>query len=132
PVSTRGRAPGGGGGGGGAGAAADGAVALLETFGDSAPSPLPSPGVGEGDDVTASPSVFSWPSTSTRAMTAPSETSSPTLSFISFTVPANGDGTSIVALSDSSVIRLCSFSTLSPALTSTSMTGTPSWPMSGT
>ena len=32
----------------------------------------------------------------------------------------------MVALSDSSVIRLCSFSTESPTLTSTSITGTPS------
>ena len=82
--------------------------------------PPPSPAAGEGDAATAAPSA------SMMAITAPSETSSPTLSFISLMVPANGAGTSIVALSDSSVTRLWSFSTLSPALTSTSMTGTPS------
>ncbi|MGS1090388.1 hypothetical protein ACVCL0_08015 [Rhodanobacter sp. UC4450_H17] len=39
----------------------------------------------------------------------------------------------MVALSDSSVIRLCSVATVSPTFTSTSITGTLSWPpMSGT
>jgi ABC-type lipoprotein release transport system permease subunit len=48
-------------------------------------------------------------------------------------VPASGAGTSMVALSDSSVIRLCSASTLSPSDTRTSITSTSSKsPMSGT
>jgi len=66
------------------------------------------------------------------AIRAPSDTSSPTFSLISFTVPANGAGTSMVALSDSSVTRPCSLATLSPGFTSTSITGTFSLPISGT
>lgn len=66
-------------------------------------------------------------------MTSPSLTSSLTFTFTDSTVPATGEGTSIVALSLSSVIRDCSFSTLSPSPTSTSITGTFSKsPMSGT
>jgi hypothetical protein len=67
------------------------------------------------------------------AITLPSETSSPTLTRISLTVPANGAGTSMVALADSSVTRPWSLSTWSPGLTITSITGTP-WksPISGT
>src|SRR3954470_16016879 len=42
---------------------------------------------------------------SITATTAPSDTSSPTLTLTSFTTPSNGAGTSIVALSDSSVTR---------------------------
>jgi len=58
---------------------------------------------------------------------------SPTFTRTSFTVPAALDGTSIVALSDSSVTRPWSFLTASPGLTSTSMTGTSlKSPMSGT
>ncbi len=63
----------------------------------------------------------------------PSLTLSPTLTFSSFTTPAAGEGTSIVALSVSSVIRVCSFSTVSPGFTAISMTATPlNPPMSGT
>src|SRR5687768_9106357 len=66
-------------------------------------------------------------------MGEPLETLSPTLIFSSFTTPAPGDGISIVALSDSSVMSDCSFDTLSPGLTSTSMTSTSlKSPMSGT
>src|SRR5436189_210667 len=63
----------------------------------------------------------------------PSETLSPTFIFSSAIVPPTGDGTSIVALSDSSVTSGVSLLIASPTLTSTSMTGT-SWksPMSGT
>src|SRR5437763_1373605 len=66
-------------------------------------------------------------------MRLPSETLSPTLTLSSATLPATGEGTSIVALSDSSVTSGFSVLTASPAFTSTSMTGT-SWksPMSGT
>src|SRR5947207_2199426 len=66
-------------------------------------------------------------------MTLPSLTLSPTLTFNSFTVPADGAGTSIVALSDSSVTSGSSGFTASPGLTKTSMTGTSlKSPMSGT
>jgi hypothetical protein len=58
---------------------------------------------------------------------------SPTDTFSSVILPAAGAGTSIVALSDSSVISGSSSATSSPAETSTSMTGTSSKsPMSGT
>jgi hypothetical protein len=63
----------------------------------------------------------------------PFETRSPFLTGISAMRPAAVDGTSIVALSVSSVMSGVSGSTGSPALTSTSMTST-SWnsPRSGT
>ena len=52
---------------------------------------------------------------------------------IEFTVPAAGAGTSIVALSDSSVTSESSAFTASPGLTKTSITGTSlKSPMSGT
>src|SRR5437762_579064 len=63
----------------------------------------------------------------------PSETLSPTLTLSARTVPASGAGTSIVALSDSSVTSGSSGLTRSPALISTSITGTSlKSPMSGT
>jgi hypothetical protein len=59
--------------------------------------------------------------------------SSPTFTSNSRTIPAKGDGTSIVALSDSSVTSPWSLATVSPTCTSSSITGTPaSLPMSGT
>src|SRR5207302_1581589 len=64
---------------------------------------------------------------------APFDTLSPTLIFSSFTTPSDGEGISIVALSDSRVMSDCSFATASPGLTSTSMTSTSlKSPMSGT
>jgi len=60
---------------------------------------------------------------SSTTISEPSDTLSPTLTFTSLTTPAAELGTSIVALSDSSVTSDCSFSTVSPALTSTSITG---------
>src|ERR1700676_3021384 len=70
---------------------------------------------------------------SSVTMTLPSLTLSPSLTLTSLTIPADGEGTSIVALSDSSVTSESSALTLSPALTSTSMTGTSvKSPMSGT
>lgn len=54
----------------------------------------------------------------------PSDTESPTLTLISFTTPPTGLGTSIVALSDSSVTSDCSGSTVSPTFTPISITGT--------
>src|SRR5207249_5945303 len=66
-------------------------------------------------------------------ITLPSLTLSPTLTLSSLTVPADGAGTSIVALSDSSVTSGSSGFTASPGLTKTSMTGTSlKSPMSGT
>src|SRR5205823_5971767 len=70
---------------------------------------------------------------SNTRMMLPSLTLSPTLSLRSLTTPADGDGTSIVALSDSSVTSGSSGLTVSPVLTNTSMTGTSlKSPMSGT
>jgi hypothetical protein len=64
---------------------------------------------------------------------APSETLSPTLTFTSFTTPANGAGTSMVALSVSSEISACSADTVSPGFTETSIMLTSlKLPMSGT
>jgi len=55
------------------------------------------------------------------------------LILIDCTTPSEGDGISIVALSDSSVMSDCSLATLSPGLTRTSMTSTLlKSPMSGT
>jgi hypothetical protein len=66
-------------------------------------------------------------------MRVPSDTLSPTLTLISFTTPSTGEGTSIEALSDSSVISDCSALIGSPGFTSTSMIGTSlNSPMSGT
>ena len=63
----------------------------------------------------------------------PRETLSPTLTSSSPTVPGNGAGTSIVALSDSSVSSGSSTATVSPGETRISMIGTSSKsPMSGT
>src|ERR1035437_3802680 len=66
-------------------------------------------------------------------ITDPSETLSPTFTFISFTTPAAGLGISIAALSVSSVTRDCSFSILSPTFTAISMMAISlKSPMSGT
>src|SRR5947207_3058880 len=97
-------------------------------------------GAGAGDGVAAglvgAAEGFSGaaaPVTSSTTMGEPWDTLSPVLTLISFTTPAAGDGISIVALSDSSVISDCSFVTLSPGLTRTSMTSTLlKSPMSGT
>jgi hypothetical protein len=73
------------------------------------------------------------PETSIISSGEPWATLSPTLTLSSCTTPANGAGTSIVALSDSSVTSGSSSETVSPAETSTSITGTSSKsPMSGT
>ncbi|KFJ70657.1 pyruvate dehydrogenase complex dihydrolipoamide acetyltransferase domain protein [Bordetella bronchiseptica] len=73
------------------------------------------------------------PAASTSRMTVPSAILSPTLTLTDFTTPAAEAGISIDALSDSTVIRLCSALIVSPADTSTSMTSTSlKSPMSGT
>src|SRR5438477_4509101 len=65
--------------------------------------------------------------------TVPSDTLSPTLTLTDCTVPPSGDGTSIVALSDSSEMSGSSAFTVSPALTNSSITGMSlKSPMSGT
>ena len=70
---------------------------------------------------------------SKTTMTEPSLTLSPSLTRTSRTVPAAGAGTSIVALSDSSVTSESSAFTTSPGLTKISMTGMSlKSPMSGT
>ncbi len=61
---------------------------------------------------------------SIRSSRLPSETRSPTATMTSRTVPACGAGTSIVALSDSRVTIGSSALIVSPAFTSTSITGT--------
>ena len=96
--------------GGGVGVDATGAGATGDTC---------AAGAAEGAGADALASLASNKST-----TPPSEILSPTLTLTSFTTPACEDGTSMVALSDSSVIRDCSFSTRSPGLICTSMTGT--------
>ena len=66
-------------------------------------------------------------------MTVPSDTLSPTETLSVLMVPERGAGTSIAALSDSSVTSGSSAETESPSATWTSMTGTSSKsPMSGT
>jgi hypothetical protein len=70
---------------------------------------------------------------STSSTTVPSATLSPTLTLMDFTTPPCDAGISIEALSDSTVIRLCSGLIVSPTATSTSMTSTSlKSPMSGT
>ena len=66
------------------------------------------------------------PALSRIATTLPSDSLSPIFTFNSLTTPAADDGTSIVALSDSSVTRPWSFFTVSPTATSISITGTSS------
>ena len=66
-------------------------------------------------------------------ITDPSETLSPTLTLRSCTTPPSGAGTSIVALSDSSMISGSSGFTVSPGFTMISITGTSlKSPISGT
>src|SRR5437773_1056587 len=90
-------------------------------------------GTGASAFAPAAPPGAAAPVVSRVRMTLPSLTLSPTLTFNSLTVPADGAGTSIVALSDSSVTSESSAFTASPGLTKTSMTGTSlKSPMSGT
>ena len=75
-----------------------------------------------GAFAAASPAAGSM-----RAISVPIDTLSPTFATTSETAPAIGEGTSIVALSDSSVTSGCSAFTTSPGFTRTSMTGTSDW-----
>ena len=66
-------------------------------------------------------------------MIEPCETRSPIFTFSSLIVPGWGEGTSTVALSDSSVTSAVSLATTSPGFTKISMTGMfLKSPMSGT
>src|SRR6185369_12115583 len=84
----------------------------------------PSPGTGEGwgGGEPGCPEGELVAVSSSTAMRSPT-----------FTLPADDDGISIDALSDSTVISDCSVLTVSPGLTSSSMTATSlKSPMSGT
>src|SRR5690606_11400881 len=70
------------------------------------------------------PSGLSSPSGSSHMMGSPAETRSPTAILSSFTRPAAGDGTSIVAFSVSSVMSGSSGLTLSPGFPRTSTIST--------
>jgi len=88
---------------------------------------------GAGADGASAAAGAAAPLADNVRSTLPSLTLSPTFTFSACTVPADGEGTSIVALSDSSVTSGSSALTASPALTNTSMIGTSlKSPMSGT
>src|SRR5882672_972518 len=89
---------------------------------------------GSGDFFGAGVTAAGAPAAaSSSSIKLPFETLSPALTRNSFTTPAAGEGISIVALSDSTVMSDCSGWTTSPALTSTSMMSTSlKSPMSGT
>ncbi len=74
--------------------------------------------------AAAAPASTPASATSINATSAPCESESPSFTLISLTTPDTDDGTSMVALSDSSVTRLWSLLTVSPTDTSTSITGT--------
>src|SRR5438034_2072438 len=97
------------------------------------PLPLAGEGWGEGGDADFVAAAAAVAAPSSVRIKLPSLTLSPTLTLSSLTVPAAGEGTSIVALSDSRVTSESSAFTVSPGLTKTSMTGTSlKSPMSGT
>jgi hypothetical protein len=77
-----------------------------------------------GAERSADAALASPPMGSRTRTSDPSETLSPTFTRSSFTVPDVGDGTSIVALSDSTVMSDSSALTSSPGFTKTSITGT--------
>src|SRR5436190_738345 len=107
--------------------AADGAAARSAFAG------APGAVAGASDLAAALGSEGRAPLPSSVRITLPSLTLSPILTRNSLITPAEGAGTSIVALSDSSVTSESSAFTLSPGLTKTSMTGTSlKSPMSGT
>src|SRR5215213_7952886 len=120
--------PAGAGAGAAAGAEAEAAAAVPDTS------------AGEGSCCWTSAACRSsaaagWaaPSPPRVRMRSPSLTSSPTDTARRWTTPSAGEGTSMVALSDSRVMSGSSGATVSPAATWTSMTGTPlKSPMSGT
>src|SRR5215471_12615735 len=114
-----------------------GAAAVVSRFAGGASGLAVSRGASAGAEVGLAVSAAfagaAAPAASSVRITLPSLNLSPSLTLTSFTVPAAGDGTSIVALSDSNVINGSSAFTASPALTKTSITGTSlKSPMSGT
>ena len=99
-----------------------------------APEPAPAGDVAEvGGAMRHEPRGGGAENGSILRIGEPSETLSLTLTRISWTLPANGDGTSMVALSDSSVTSGVSTPTSCPGSTRISITGTSEKsPMSGT
>ena len=86
-------------------------------------------GAGAAATATAAPAAAA----STCIITLPCLTLSPTLTSMDLTTPPIEVGISIEALSDSTVIKLCSALTVSPTLIRISITSTVSKsPMSGT
>ena len=86
-----------------------------------------------GSEAGVAAGVTAAPATSSISTSEPSLTLSPSCTLSSFTTPAWLEGISIEALSDSTVIRLCSARTLSPGLTMSSITVTSAKsPISGT
>ena len=82
-------------------------------------------GAGAGADAAGAAGCAGAPPVpSSTRIGEPCATLSPTLSRISFTFPAAGEGTSIVALSLSSVTSDCSTATVSPGFTRISITST--------
>src|SRR5690606_20177719 len=80
---------------------------------------------GAGADAAATAAgAAAAPSASRTTTTSPSDSLSSSLTLISLTTPAAVDGTSSVALSDSSVTSPWSFFTVSPTATRISITGT--------
>src|SRR5437879_5014649 len=116
-----------------AAAPATGAAAVGAGAGLGPPLPLAGEGWGEGGAADFGVAAAPCAAPSSVRITLPSLTLSPNLTLSSLTVPAAGEGTSIVALSDSRVTSESSAFTVSPGLTKTSMTGTSlKSPMSGT
>ena len=86
-----------------------------------------------GAATCAGAAACAAPDASTSSTTVPSATLSPTFTLMFLTTPACELGISIEALSDSTVIRLCSTAMVSPTLTKTSITSTSlKSPISGT
>src|SRR3990167_826352 len=86
-----------------------------------------------GADLGSETGAAAAPAASSNTTTVPCLTLSPSLTLSSVTTPPSLAGISMEALSDSTVIRLCSGLMVSPTLTSSSMTATSSRsPISGT
>src|SRR3989338_7299045 len=78
--------------------------------------------LGEASDFSPTPTPTGFPLT--RQITDPSDTLSPTFTKTDSTTPASDDGTSMLALSPSSVIKGVSIAIVSPALINTAITST--------
>ena len=105
---------------------------LVTLESDKATMEIPSPAAGVVS-CFSSFRGFSSPAESRTRIGEPCDTLSPTFTLTDCTVPAPGDGISIVALSDSRVMSDCSLATVSPGFTRISITSTLlKSPMSGT